>query len=126
MKTHFISGHLDLTPEEFELHYEGRILEAIREGGSFVVGDARGTDHMAQQFLKKIIMDNMLFDLDVTVFHMFESPRHNAGSFPTQGGYKTDSARDRAMTAASENDIAWVRPGREKSGTARNLARRDR
>ena len=126
MKTHFISGHLDLTPEEFELHYEGHILEAIREGGSFVVGDARGTDHMAQQFLKKIIMDNMLFDLDVTVFHMFESPRHNAGHFPTQGGYETDSARDRAMTAASENDIAWVRPGREKSGTARNLARRDR
>ncbi len=28
------------------------------------------------------------------------------------------------MTAASTEDLAWVRPGREKSGTAKNLARR--
>jgi hypothetical protein len=28
------------------------------------------------------------------------------------------------MTAASAFDIAWVRPGRERSGTAMNLLRR--
>jgi hypothetical protein len=29
-----------------------------------------------------------------------------------------------AMTPASTFDIAWVRPGRERSGTAKNLLRR--
>lgn len=28
------------------------------------------------------------------------------------------------MTAVSDYDIAWVRPGRENSGTAKNLLRR--
>jgi hypothetical protein len=28
------------------------------------------------------------------------------------------------MTADSDQDIAWVRPGRERSGTQRNLDRR--
>ena len=124
MKTYFISGHLSLTPKEFEQHYKPLIFDAIRDGASFVVGDARGADHMGQQFLKRIIMDNMLVDVDVTVFHMFEAPRHNAGPFPTQGGFQTDEERDAAMTAASDTDIAWVRPGRESSGTAKNLARR--
>lgn len=32
--------------------------------------------------------------------------------------------RDLSMTVSSDKDIAWVRPGREKSGTAKNLARR--
>lgn len=36
------------------------------------------------------------------------------------------AARDEALTAASTFDIAWVRPGRERSGTARNLQRRAR
>ena len=59
-----------------------------------------------------------------TVFHMFTSPRNNAGSFPTSGGFESDEARDEAMTGASTDDIGWVRPGRERSGTAKNLARR--
>jgi len=54
---------------------------------------------------------------------MFEKPRNNAG-FMMRGGYTSDNSRDKAMTTESNADIAWVRPGREKSGTAKNLKRR--
>lgn len=47
MRTYFISGHLDLTVEEFRVHYTPRIATAIAEEASFVVGDARGCDLMA-------------------------------------------------------------------------------
>lgn len=54
---------------------------------------------------------------------MFDKPRFNLG-FKTSGGYKNDEERDAAMTKNSNYDIAWVRPGKEKSGTAKNLERR--
>lgn len=115
-KVYFVSGHLDITTEEFEQHYVPRLDAAVKEGASFVVGDAKGVDFIAQHHLA--LCDR------VTVYHMFTEPRVNAASFPTVGGFKNDTERDAAMTAASTTDIAWVRPGREKSGTAKNLARR--
>ncbi len=116
MKTWFVSGHLDLTQAEFDEHYAGAIRDAAWEGDEFVVGDAAGADRMAQQFIQAV-------GARATVFHMLEAPRNNAG-FPTRGGFKSDRERDEAMTAASDADIAWVRPGREKSGTAKNMKRR--
>lgn len=113
--TIFISGHLDLTPAEFRLHYADAIVQAA-PAWFFVVGDARGTDKMAQDLIK-------LVNGRATVYHMFSAPRHNAG-FVTVGGFESDEERDEAMTFESSRDIAWVRPGRERSGTARNLARR--
>lgn len=112
----FISGHLDTTHEEFQLHYVPLIQKAIINGCSFVVGDACGTDVMAQKFLSKSLVS-------VTIYHMFDLPRNNFG-FKTIGGFQSDKERDEAMTKASDGDIAWVRPGREKSGTAKNLRRR--
>jgi hypothetical protein len=113
----FVSGHLDLTDDEFALHYAAAVAEAAARGCRFVVGDARGADLLFQRHA-------LACGLHVTVFHMFERPRHNVGEFPTVGGFPTDTARDEAMTAASTLDIAWVRPGRERSGTANNLRRR--
>src|SRR5262245_45982434 len=118
MKTYFVSGHLDLTVEEFRQHYVPRIQEGIEAGAAFVIGDAVGGDARAQEFL------SLAGYARVTVYHMFEAPRHNHG-FPTVGGFTSDGARDAALTAASTDDIAWVRPGREKSGTAKNLKRRE-
>lgn len=115
-KTYFVSGHLDLTALEFLIHYAPRLRTAINEGALFVVGDAKGCDHRVQQFLKAM-------GGQATIYHMHRTPRNNEG-FPTKGGFPNDVARDEAMTAASDDDIAWVRPGREDSGTAKNLARR--
>lgn len=123
MTTYFISGHLDLTLDEFHEHYRPKLTEAIAEGASFVVGDALGADWLSQALLKRREQQLARHGCEVIVYHMLESPRHNEG-FPTCGGFKSDKERDMAMTAASDADIAWVRPGREKSGTAKNLKRR--
>lgn len=54
---------------------------------------------------------------------MIQQP-NNIGNFKTVGGFKSDDERDSEMTRMTDYDIAWVRPGREKSGTAKNLMRR--
>lgn len=120
MKTAFISGHLDLTSEEFDEHYLRPIRTAMISGHKFIVGDANGADKITMNYLNNVgEADN------VTIFHMFISPRNNPfNRLKTKGGFKTDEERDAAMTDASDYDIAWVRPGREKSGTAKNLMRR--
>lgn len=115
---YFISGHLDLTEEEFQIHYAPQLQAAIDEAAEFVVGDARGADAMAQQWLKDRGLEK-----DLIVFHMFELPRNGIG-FKAVGGFTSDRQRDHAMTLNSDADIAWVRPGRKKSGTAKNLTRR--
>lgn len=112
-----ISGHLDLTEAEFDEHYVPAITEAFARKAAFVVGDARGADTMAQHYLAKI-------GAYVTVYHMFDEPRVNVSGYPAIGGFTSDTDRDTAMTHDSDTDIAWVRPGREKSGTAKNLSRR--
>ena len=118
--TVFISGHLDLTQEEFDEYYKISIIDAALNGCSFVVGDANGCDLMAQNLLAELDMSN------VSVYHMFDSPRNNPNNFNEVGGFKTDDERDESMTKASTEDIAWIRLGREKSGTAKNIMRRSK
>ncbi len=114
--TVFVSGHLDLTEDEFAEHYEPLLEKSLANGYDFIVGDARGCDAMAQRWLRE-------HKAPVIVFHMFETARNNF-DFPCRGGFDSDNARDEAMTRASDCDIAWVRKGREKSGTAKNIKRR--
>lgn len=119
MKTVFVSGHLDLTDAEFHEHYAKRLWALSEEPGTrFIVGDAPGADTMAQKYLKAIGVT------DITVYHMLEAPRNWCGVGSLAGGFASDKERDAAMTSASTCDVAWVRPGREKSGTAKNLSRR--
>lgn len=119
MRTAFVSGHIDLTPDEFQEHYVPKLQKAIAQNDKFVVGDARGADALAQGFFAYFLEKER-----VEVYHMFDSPRNNIGNFKTIGGFKSDDERDSEMTRMSDYDIAWVRPGREKSGTAKNLMRR--
>ncbi|MEM7726741.1 MAG: hypothetical protein AAF208_10265 [Cyanobacteria bacterium P01_A01_bin.45] len=112
----FISGHLDLNKEEFHRYYRFLIDEALKNNQSFVVGDARGADTLAQEYL-------LGKTKAVVVYHMFTSPRNNPG-FPTCSGFKSDTERDTQMTYDSHQDIAWIRPGKERSGTQQNLDRR--
>ncbi len=128
MTTAFISGHLDLTQDEFNEHYMPYIIEALVEGHDFVVGDARGADEMGQNFLKKWL-PILGIVTRVTVYHMFQIPRHNAG-FATKNGFTKDTGKDAAMTADSDYDLAWVRPEKHSSvsgrvsGTEQNIIRR--
>lgn len=132
MIVYFVSGHLDIRPDEFQEHYMTRLQSILERENDvrFVVGDAPGTDAMTQAYLQSK-------NAAVTVYHMFDRPRHNHGAFPTRGGFKSDTKRDAAMTRDSDEDIAWVRPVEEQkklygkkydpkriSGTQRNLSRR--
>lgn len=115
----FISGHGDVTEEEFNEHYVPLIDDAIENGTKhFVVGDFRGADLLAQLYF-------MGKDVYVTIYHMFEKPRHNADNYLTKGGFSSDEERDAAMTLASTKDIAWVRPGKTNSCTEKNIRRRN-
>ena len=62
---------------------------------------------------------------NITVYHMFKAHRYTAlRSVPTQGGFTSDIERDKAMTEHSDYDIAFIRKGKESSGTAQNILRR--
>ena len=117
---YFISGHRDITNEEFDKFYIPKINEALevafRDNTRFVVGDYEGVDIMAQEYLKTLCEEGRLNYSQVSVYHMFDSPRHLAS--------EDDVERDSAMTEASDKDIAFIRKGNWTSGTAQNILRR--
>lgn len=114
MTTYFVSGHLDLTVDEFREHYAPRIAAALSNDpdSAFVVGDARGCDIMAQMYLRDARA------LRVQVFHRLEAPRNNVNGYPTIGGFATDGDRDSAMTAASDKDSRTDSVVRTTDGTS--------
>lgn len=121
--TYFISGHRDLTWEEFAKWYAPAISRTLSTDNTaqFVVGDCEGADRMAQDYLPACGVSFR----NITVYHMFKAPRYTAlRSVPTQGGFTSDIERDKAMTEHSDYDIAFIRKGKESSGTAQNILRR--
>lgn len=122
--TYFISGHRDITEDEFERNYKVALEAILSEVPDcrFVVGDYYGADIMAQNYL----VDVLGIDPDrITVYHMLEAPRNiNPKIKNVVGGFEDDRERDAAMTAASCDDIAFVRYNTKTSGTAENILRR--
>lgn len=115
---YFISGHIDLSKEEFSTHYTPLIDKVCQDpSATFVVGDCYGADDYAQIYLHS---KNRFF----VVYHKGDRPRCNKTNAYAIGGFLSHTSKDQAMTEASDLDIAWVRPGKEESGTARNLYRR--
>ena len=112
--------------DEFEKNY-GSIIKNIVDNNSpgtirFIMGDYYGVDIMAQNTL----MDVFNYPTEkVTVYHMYDKPRNiNPLITQTVGDFKTDEERDYAMSRDSDEDIAFVRWGKFKSGTAQNIIRR--
>lgn len=106
---YFISGHLDLTPGEFAIHYIPALNNALQNPDSrFVLGDGRGADYAALSYLKTNVSN---WQQRVTIYHMLASPRREFRSSlcPKVGGFPSDDERDAALTRASTHDIAWVR-----------------
>ena len=123
---YFISGHRDITPEEFSLNYEPTIDMVLSKNQEaiFVVGDYYGADIMAQNYL----LDTLEIKPEqVFVYHMFDKPRNaNPKVINFCKGFQSDEERDAAMTAVSTDDIAFVRDHTKLSGTAQNILRRYR
>ncbi len=112
----FVSGHRDLTSEEFDLYYKSALDAAIAQNHAILVCDYQGADIMAQKYL----LASGYFN--VTVVHMFLSPRNYCSGFATLGGFTSDEDRDSYCTQNSSYDIAWSR--RNGSGTWQNIERR--
>lgn len=88
-------------------------------------------DFCVLETLKNLAPVNPMIFLDgvapigITVYHMLKSPRYLANeSIRTVGGFTSDTERDEAMTRDSDYDIAFIRKGKETSGTAQNILRR--
>lgn len=124
-KTYFISGHGNITFEEWIQYYKPNIDKALHENAHFILGDFRGTDVLTMEYLKDKTKN-------VTVTHCFKKPRYKPDMFELssffwefKGGFQSDEERDIYMTANSQEDIAWIREGKENSGTAKNIKRRN-
>lgn len=124
--TYFISGHRDITKDEFERNYIPALERVIEDDPEsvFVVGDYGGADIMAQDYLMNFT------DVGpdrVIVYCMGNTPANaNKDIMRFKRGYASDIERDSAMTDASIRDIAFVREGKYDSGTAQNILRRYR
>ena len=124
LDTYFISGHRDLTENEFEYYYIPLIQEALLENpnAKFVVGDFDGCDIMAQNYLVNIIDDIA----NITVYCVGKTPRNiNPNIIYIKNGFADDREKDNAMTNASFKDIALVRNPKIWSGTGENILRRN-
>lgn len=119
---YFVSGHRDLTKEEFEKYYVPFIDFVISEDNyaSFVVGDWEGCDSMFVQY-----MEESYTDIPILILYVF-TPRITGGNYNRYNfrEYNTYDECDAFMTKYSHFDIAWIRPGREDSHTAKNIKRR--
>lgn len=122
-KTYFISGHRNITEDEFDV-YKRKIQSVLETtpDALFVVGDYYGVDIMSQNYL---INDLQIAPERITVYHMFTTPRNaNEQIVNFVGGFESDEDRDAAMTKDSSFDIAFIRDHTQLSGTAQNILRR--
>lgn len=87
---YFISGHRDITQEEFDANYVPAMEDAIDNGQTtwedceFIVGDCKGCDQMAAEYIAKYIEENMddwdCVPCTLTIHHMFSEPRFRVGT----------------------------------------------
>ena len=119
---YFVSGHRDLTMEEFDRHYVYQLDRVLADDpyAEFVVGDWKGCDTIFVKY-----MEEYYTDATIHIFYVLAS-RIKKGEFNEYRFHECNSYDDcdASMTRHSNFDIAWVRPGREDSHTAKNIKRR--
>lgn len=104
-KTYFISGHIDLTEDEFREHYEPHLKGLVQDTNNlFITGDAQGADEMAVRWL----LSQGVSPKRITIVHKFDTPRFDVGVH-TVGPFPSHSKKDAYMTHHSDFDIAHVR-----------------
>lgn len=132
---YFVSGHRDLSYEDFEKYYIP-VLRYIIDNemySIFVVGDCDGVDKYAMDYLYY----NLRYKGELHIYHMLDSSRNVPEGYKGHefiddgmcevifhGQFKSDEERDSAMTQASDCDIAFIKDDRWDSGTAQNIKRR--
>ena len=132
----FISGHCNLTKNEFEQHYKPKL--DLLQSTPIVIGNAFGADLMSFEYL---LTKSYPIHL-ITIYHFGTGAPisfYKNTNVKLVEGFTSYTKRDEAMTVASTEDCAWVRPKSEtklllgkhysekrKSGTELNLIRREK
>ena len=124
---YFISGHRDLTQEEFDKYYVPKITRVMDEDpfADFVIGDWEGCDKMALEYI--LSQESYGYISIYCVGQCRIKPfGYDATNFERTfiNFYTSYDDCDATMTQDSDFDIAWIRPGREDSHTAMNIKRR--
>lgn len=128
MMVYFVSGHRDLSYEDFEKHYVPVLSDILSYEfhPTFVVGDCNGVDKFAMDYIYNNMRRGKLH-----IYHMFDSPRNTPEGFIGEdynivdkynwtyikdfleikfiGGFQSDEERDSAMTKNSDYDVAFVK-----------------
>lgn len=137
----FVSGHRDLSKEEFDTIYVSPINQYIdwlnldqssffsSKKLTFYVGDCDGCDNMVINYIVNNILPNNKnaylnictcdFDFDGKCSYNFDDPNISIIS-----GFKTHEERDTYMTIETHVDLLYIRPNKWDSGTAQNFVRR--
>jgi hypothetical protein len=115
-----ISGHTDITQEDFDKYYKPAI-DATPHGSCFVVGTAEGADSFAIQHIKTTKKGSITICSKSNNHGLVEEDNIKIVS-----GFNSFPERDAYMTSNSDQDIAflrndWMALG---SGTMANLIRR--
>jgi len=133
----FVSGHTDITHDEFQSLYVPALDAALDAGHGFIMGSSPGCDQMAIQYLREHGCSNLI----VTTY-----PNKRLKLTPTSGNlggnqvvvrrWKCWDDKDADMTLRSDYDIAFPRTEEQQrsiygpkyrhrvSGTQRNIDRR--
>jgi hypothetical protein len=123
MKSVLIFGNGNLSLNDFLTEYLTYLDTLDFDNDAFIVGDFRGADTLALEYLKTK-------SANVKVFHVGERPRYfpdkfktKVGTWKTVGGFRNDAARDLAMIQACTHFIGVDYNSDENrvSGTAKNI-----
>ena len=136
----FISGHRNITEEEFRTNYIHQINTYLNWASTsslldykhltFYIGDCIGCDTMAINYITNYIIENHLDNVDIKLCMLTETfdgqntTIYNNNFIDIVKQFNTHEERDCYMTENTTNDILWVREGKWASGTAQNFVRR--
>lgn len=118
---YFISGHRDLTQQEFDIYYKPKIDQVLTsdKNATFLVGTSQGCDCMAIKYLDEKQAWFKIFPYEKEYY----KPKNGTG-YVSKIIFTSYDERDKYMTLHSNFDIAWIRKGKESSCTAMNILRR--
>ncbi|MFD1001101.1 hypothetical protein ACFQ21_17370 [Ohtaekwangia kribbensis] len=120
----YIFGNGNTSFSDFRKYYETPLLQVVNNPGvHFLVGEFRGVDTLALEFLKTLTPH-------VTLYHVGERPRYLPDRFKTHvaewkviGNFKTDQERDCAAIDRCTHYLAidFNSDEKRKSGTLKNI-----
>ena len=119
----YIFGNGNLSYQDFHTFYVGQLQRVQDLNPSYILGDFRGADTMAMEYLKTA-------SRNVRIFHMGARPRYYpdayctlVGKWKKVGWFKSDESRDDAAIESCTHYLAvdFNSDENRKNGTRRNI-----